>query len=183
MGEMFQLVKVIRNCTLYALISQNIFNQGHTMLARILILYVCFNLVNCCIQSCKVLTDGFTHCAISNYFVWMISDNWHGHIVTTPNTTQCNTTSTQWLGCTRKWLCNPHPTPPPQKFNSSICEPQNNIHCWQLNIMWSATTSRAQQQQQQQWQQQQQKQQWQQQQNQQPLGASYYNLLTTTNYN
>ena len=62
-------------------------------------------------------------------------------IVTTPTTTQRNTTSTQMLGWTRKWLCKPHHHP--QKLNSSLCEPQKNIHCWQLNIVLSATTIRA----------------------------------------
>ena len=35
------------------------------------------------------------------------------------------------------------PPPPPHKLNSSLHKPKNNIHCWQLNVVWSATTSRA----------------------------------------
>ena len=84
--------------------------------------------------------------------LWLIKKNftvWHAQktkywliIVTTPTTAQRNTTSTQWLGM-KMTLQTPPTHQQPQELNSSLCEPQNNIHWWDLDKVWSATTSRA----------------------------------------
>ena len=75
------------------------------------------------------------------YYLILSDTIWYFLILSQPQP-QHNVTQPQhscWVGHENDFA---NPTPP-QKLNSSLSEPQNNIHWLQLNIVWSATTSRA----------------------------------------